>query len=237
MTNHIFILILFFLTAFSGLVFYLFDNKVLDKIKGPGLFFALGTLGGTIFFHLVPEYLETEGSRLIYFLLAIPGFCVWFLPALFRKRTDKKNTPSIIALMAGDALHNAFTSVIWMSLCLASGRVELLLVPAILIHEIPHKVGNFAIMIFSGISKQNALLLSILSSLFFFAGVFMLTSDMHFNGTYMIPFIIGTLCYTLVSGIWHERASLSKRSLWVWLAGGFFLMIFVGELSHLWHHH
>jgi len=232
--DPIFILFLFFLTGFSGFIFYLFNNSALEKIRRPGLFLALGTLAGTIFFHLVPEYVEHNGTELRYGLLAIPGFLVWFLPGLFKKdRSEVK--PSIVALIAGDAVHNTFTSLLWLSLCITSGRVEMLVVPAIILHEIPHKVGNFGIMIFSGLSKRTAMLLNIFACVFFFAGLLIYSTDVHFDGKIMMPIIIGTLSYTFFSGLYHERAFIRKPVSLLWLAGGCVLMVLVSMWTGGWH--
>lgn len=236
MTNHVLILFLFFLTGTSGFIFYFFKNSELGKIRRPGLLIALGTLGGTIFFHLVPEYVEHHSTDLIYGLLAIPGFLVWFVPQLFRKNKAEVK-PSIVALMAGDAIHNALTSLLWLSLCLVSGKPEMMVVPAIIFHEIPHKAGNFGIMIFSGVSKQMAMLLNLFASLFFFAGLILYTDQITFDGKIFIPLIIGTLSYTFFSGLFHERAAIKQPSTWLWLAAGLFFMIFVSLLTNGWDHH
>lgn len=235
MTDHILILFLFFLTGFSGFVFYLFKNSELGKIRRPGLLLALGTLGGTVFFHLVPEYAEHHPSDWLYGLLAIPGFLVWFIPDLFRKK-EAEVKPSIIALVVGDAVHNAFTSLLWLSLCLVSGKPEMMVVPAIIFHEIPHKAGNFGIMIFSGMSKKMAMLLNVFASLFFFAGLVLYTDQVQFDGKIFMPVIIGTLSYTFFSGLYHERAAIKQLSTWLWLAAGLFLMIFVSLLTNGWDH-
>ena len=227
--NQVLILVLFFLTGFSGIIFYLFGDKLLEKIKFPGLFFALGTLGGTVFFHLLPEYIEHHKNDTLYVLLAIPGFLVWFIPGFFKNKKEESKY-SIAALMAGDALHNAFTSILWLSLCIASGRIEFMILPAIMLHEIPHKVGNFGIMIFSGMSKKKALVYSVIAASFFFTALFLYNVDIHIDGKIFIPIIVGTLCYTFFSGIYHERQSLKGKNLY-WLAAGLFLMIFVNLLT------
>ena len=227
--NQLLILALFFFTGFSGIVFYLFGDKLLEKIKFPGLFFALGTLGGTVFFHLLPEYIEHHENDMLYVFLAIPGFLVWFIPVFFKNKKEESKY-SIVALMAGDALHNAFTSILWLSLCIASGRIEFMILPAIMLHEIPHKVGNFGIMIFSGMSKKRALIYSVIASSFFFTALFLYNVDVHIDGKIFIPIIVGTLCYTFFSGIYHERQSLKGKNLY-WLAAGLFLMIFVNLLT------
>lgn len=216
------------------MVFYLFGKDFLNKIKVPGFFFALGTLGGTVFFHLVPEYIEQHETHWQYLLLAIPGFLVWFIPAIMKQKKDDTKH-SIIALMAGDALHNAFTSILWLSLCIASGRIEFMLIPAMMLHEIPHKAGNFGIMIFSGVSKKMALLMSISASAFFFTGLFLYQLKIEMDGKILIPIIIGTLTYTLYSGLKHESAALKTKGAWIWLLSGLFLMIFVNLVTAGWH--
>lgn len=232
--EQISILFLFFLTGFSGVIFYAFKNSDLAAIRRPGLLLALGTLGGTIFLHLLPEYLEQHPDDLLYVLGAIPGFLVWLLPGLLRKNRNEVK-PSLVALIAGDAIHNALTSLLWLSLCLASGRAEMMVIPAIILHEIPHKAGNFGIMIFSGLSKRTAMMLNLFSSLFFFAGLLLYSGNLQFDGKIFIPVIIGTLSYTFFSGLYHERDGMRKPGWWLWLAGGFFLMIFVFLFTHAGH--
>lgn len=236
MTDQILILFLFFLTGFSGFIFYFFKNSEIRNIRRPGLLLALGTLGGTVFFHLVPEYIDHHrADGILYGLLAVPGFLVWFIPGLFRKNKNEVK-PSIVALIVGDAVHNAFTSLLWLSLCLVSGKPEMMVVPAIILHEIPHKAGNFGIMIFSGMSKKKAMLLNLFAGLFFFAGLILYTERMAFDGKIFMPVIIGTLSYTFFSGLFHERAAFKQVSTWLWLATGLFFMIFVSLLTNGWDH-
>lgn len=233
LASYALILFLLFLSGFSGLIFYLLGEAYLQKVKTPGLLFALGTLGGTIFSHLLPEYLSEHTTK-AYLFLIVPGFAIWYVPSLFYKKSSSQ--PSLIALVAGDSLHNAFTSVLWISLCVASGRIEYTVLPAILLHEFPHKVGNFGIMIFSGLDKKKALLLSVFAALFFFSGLAIVSLGIAASGLYVIPFVIGTLLFTLVSGLLHEKQNIKEMPiLFLWFFAGVFFMLFAGILTEGFH--
>jgi len=232
------ILALFFLTGFSGLLLLIPGKKNIDRIKVQGLLFAFGTLAGTIFFHMVPEFIEHNPGQYAYLLLAVPSFLFWFFPLLFKKKKSdeaaEKN--SIWALLFGDAIHNAFTSILWVSLCLSSGRPEMMILPALFIHEIPHKASNYGILIFSGINKFSALAYSLFSTFFFFSGLFLYSTELNVNGKVLIPIIIGTLSYSLFRGLYSHLKTLKKLNMAIWFLGGVFLMVIftllTAELEH-----
>lgn len=212
-------------------MFFFLDQKLLERIKEPGLNLALGTLGGTVAFHLIPEFFSRSGSDLSLFLIIFfIGFGSMFLPGLLRKKSDRTGE-SIFALVLGDSIHNALTSFIWVSVSLASGSPAYMLLPAFILHEIPHKMGNFGIMVFSGLSRKKAMILSATSASFFFSGIIMRFIPAEPDLKTLIPLVSGLLIYTFFSGLFRMAKSPGGfKSDLTWLAAGFILMGLMAKL-------
>lgn len=226
LNSPIIILSILFLTGFSGLIFFLFDEKTLNKIKIPGLLFALGTLAGTVVFHLVPEHFSGHTDILNFLIWAVPAFLVWYLPSFIINR-NKNTTPSVAALLLGDAIHNMATSLLLVSVCITQPGSEWMLLPAILLHEIPHKAGNFGILHFSGLNRIKSLLLVLLSSALFFSGMLLFITDLHINREYVVPIVVGSLSYTFVSGLVHEYRTTSVGKMLLWVTAGMLFMFLI----------
>src|SRR5690242_12329415 len=68
-------------------------------------------------------------------------------------------------VMVGDALHNVMDGVLIAAAFLTDVHLGIVTALAIMAHEIPQEVGNFAVLLHSGASRQRALVLNLLTSL------------------------------------------------------------------------
>jgi len=68
-------------------------------------------------------------------------------------------------VLVGDALHNVLDGVLIAAAFLTDTHLGIVTALAIMAHEIPQEVGNFAVLLNSGISRRRALLLNLLTSL------------------------------------------------------------------------
>jgi len=75
----------------------------------------------------------------------------------------KKASGSLV--LVGDALHNVLDGVLIAAAFLTDVHVGIVTALAIMAHEIPQEVGNFAVLLNSGVSRRRALLLNLLTSL------------------------------------------------------------------------
>jgi len=73
-------------------------------------------------------------------------------------------------IIAGDSFHNFTDGVIIAGAFLADVRLGLVTAVAIIAHEIPQEIGDFIILLHSGFTKRQALLLNAASSLATVAG-------------------------------------------------------------------
>ena len=68
-------------------------------------------------------------------------------------------------VLVGDALHNVLDGVLIAAAFLTDTHLGLVTAIAIMAHEIPQEVGNFAVLLHSGMSRARALALNLLASL------------------------------------------------------------------------
>jgi zinc and cadmium transporter len=68
-------------------------------------------------------------------------------------------------VLVGDALHNVLDGVLIAAAFLTDMHLGIVTSIAIAAHEIPQEVGNFAVLLHSGVSRSRALLLNLLTSL------------------------------------------------------------------------
>jgi zinc and cadmium transporter len=68
-------------------------------------------------------------------------------------------------VLIGDALHNVLDGVLIAAAFLTDVHLGIVTAVAIMAHEIPQEVGNFAVLLNSSVSRRRALVLNLLTSL------------------------------------------------------------------------
>jgi zinc and cadmium transporter len=79
------------------------------------------------------------------------------------EQARKKASGSLV--LVGDALHNVLDGVLIAAAFLTDVHLGIVTALAIMAHEIPQEVGNFAVLLHSGVSRRRALILNLLTSL------------------------------------------------------------------------
>ena len=79
------------------------------------------------------------------------------------EQARKKASGALV--LVGDALHNVLDGVLIAAAFLTDIHLGIVTAVAIMAHEIPQEVGNFAVLLHSGASRRRALLLNLLTSL------------------------------------------------------------------------
>jgi zinc and cadmium transporter len=75
------------------------------------------------------------------------------------------NAASGVLVIIGDSIHNALDGVLIASAFLTSFPLGLVTTFAVSAHEIPHRVGDFAILVHSGMSRGRAFLMNMATGL------------------------------------------------------------------------
>jgi zinc and cadmium transporter len=76
-----------------------------------------------------------------------------------------RDRASGVLVIIGDSIHNALDGVLIAAAFLTSFPLGLLTTFAVAAHEIPHRVGDFAILVHSGMSRRRALIMNMATGL------------------------------------------------------------------------
>lgn len=136
--------------------------------------FAAGVLLTTAFMDLLPEAIEDGGdvktvmfmalSGLIFFFL-LEGFIHWFHSHNKDSDNKPKTKPVVPLIIIGDTIHNFIDGIAIAAGFLISPINGIVVTLAVAAHEIPQEMGDFMIMLHSGVSKKKVILFNLLSSL------------------------------------------------------------------------
>jgi zinc and cadmium transporter len=146
--------------------------------------FATGALLGAALLALVPDALEgagPSGARGIGIAL-VAGIVVFFVLeklVLWRHshsseyadhgahhhHHEHREQASAVLVIIGDSIHNALDGVIIGAAFLTDTSLGIVTAVAVTAHEIPQEIGDFAVLLHSGMSRARALAFNLMSSL------------------------------------------------------------------------
>lgn len=216
--------------------------------------FAAGGLLGGAFFHLLPEAMELNENALP---VALFGLIVFFaLDSLLwvyhchaghtlhdahkhgHASCPPERTVGWLNLM-GDAIHNLTDGVVIASAFLVNPALGWATTMAVALHEIPQEIGDFGILIHSGMNRRKALILNGLVALTVLVGILgVFAAQEYVSGitAYTLPFAAGGFiymaCTNLLSEI-KEESSLKRRAIQcLFLLLGLALLWFTREAKH-----
>lgn len=159
----------------SGLVI-LFKEEKFRKISLLMVSFAVGALFGDVFIHILPESFAKSGGSLLVSLYVVAGILIFFVLEKFvRWRhchlpiSEKHYHPLVSMNLVGDGMHNLIDGMLIGASYIVSIPIGIATTLAIILHEIPQELGDFSILIHTGLSAKKALFFNFLLSL---AGIF-----------------------------------------------------------------
>ncbi len=157
------------LISLIGIVSFLIKEDLLNKILFLFIGFSAGALIGGAFLHLIPEGLE-QGNPQRVFLYTILGFTLFFLLEKYlhwRHCHDEicEIHPFTYLNLIGDGFHNFLDGMVIAASFLVSIKLGLVTTLAVILHEIPQELGDFAVLVYGGFTKTKALLFNLLSAL------------------------------------------------------------------------
>ncbi len=132
--------------------------------------FSAGALLGDVFIHILPEIMQSETSvqNGAYVLVGIMLFFVLERVLLWHHShsSHQEKIHSVVHLtIIGDALHNFLDGVAIAAAFLISIPVGIATATAVIFHEIPQEIGQFAVLVHGGWSRTKALLYNFFSAL------------------------------------------------------------------------
>jgi zinc and cadmium transporter len=206
-----------------GLAALALSDTSIRRVSTVLVAFAVGTMLGDAFLHLLPEALAEAPSGAT-LARTLAGFLVFFaLEKLVRHRHgplhrhhhgDREPLPERAAInLLGDALHNFIDGVLIGASWLVSPGLGLSTTLAVLLHELPQELGDFGVLLQSGLSVRRAALLNLASASSAMAGtlVTLVVGELlgHAVTEWLVPVTAGAFLYIgaagLVPELQHDR--------------------------------
>lgn len=167
------------LISFIGVLSFVFKGGFLDRILLLLVGFSAGALMGDAFIHLIPEGMEgSSGSNFPLFILL--SFSIFFImeKVIHWRHCHKQGGQCqehafTYTSLIGDGLHNFIDGLAIAASFVVDWRLGVTTTVAIILHEIPQEIGDFAILLYGGFSRAKALLFNFLTaSLAIFGAIF-----------------------------------------------------------------
>jgi zinc and cadmium transporter len=186
-----------------GIFTFLFNQKNLSKIVLYLVSFSVGALFGDVFIHLLPQAFKDANQGLIGIYI-MSGIVFSFIVEKFIRwrhchiETSKQHIhPFAYVNLIGDAMHNFIDGLVIAGAYFVSVPAGIATTIAIVLHEIPHEVGNFGVLIHGGFSRGKALFLNFVTALAALLGAIigLVLSGFSTTFTFLIPFAAGNLIY------------------------------------------
>jgi len=214
------------LIGFIGITTLLLKQKVLQELIIMLVAFAAGSLMGTALLHLLPESIAALGVENTA-LLTLASFSLFYLiEKILHWRHCHHNDCKIHAFaymnLIGDSIHNVIDGLIIAGTFMISFPLGISTTLAIILHEIPQELGDFAVLIHAGFSKQKALLMNVLVAFTaLFGGIIGYFVSKSLNMVnYLLPLAAGGFLYLpavdLIPEIRKEKNGL--KSFWAFIA-------------------
>jgi len=175
--------------------------------------FATGTLLGAALLALLPSAIQMAGGERfgrIGFAMVI-GILLFFLLEkwiLWRHSHDheggdpahdhpSRNRAAANLILIGDGIHNALDGVAIAAAFMSGTEIGIVTSIAVIAHEIPHEVGDFAILLHGGLSRGRALAFNMLSGLTSVLGALLAYFALQ-NALHALPYAIALASASLL---------------------------------------
>src|SRR3989338_4836376 len=202
-----------------GILLFLRRN-LLNRILFYMVSFAAGSMLGAAFFDLLPETLENGFNDAIPFFI-FAGILSFFVLEKFlhwhHHHSEGQETHAFTYLnLIGDGIHNFFDGAIIAVSFAQSTSLGVVATIAIIAHEIPQEISDFAVLIYGGFTKAKALLYNFLTALTAIIGAlvaYFYSATVEKFSIYFLAIAIGHFIYIagtdLIPEI-HNEKSLKK---------------------------
>lgn len=247
-TTYIFLAVfLVSLASLAGVFLLSLHKNLLKKMLMYLVSFATGALFANVFFHLLPEIAEMATDLQVAFGLVLAGIIISFVIEKFIHWHHCHNLecphaePVGLMMIIGDGVHNITDGILIATTFFVDTQLGIATTIAIVLHEIPQEIGDFAVLLHSGFSRSKALLWNFISALTAFVGaiiVILLHEHLHGIEEFLLPIVAGNFLYIAGSDlipVLHKDNSAKKGFLQlIAMLAGIAVMysLFAGGMEH-----
>jgi len=212
--------------------------------------FAIGSLLGAAFLALLPHALEAGNGIDPHniFITVLLGVLLFFLlekMVIWRHchsdsceahtHTEHHHTSAANLILVGDAMHNLMDGILIAAAFMTDFDLGVVTSLAVIAHEIPQEVGDFAILLHGGFSRSRALFFNILSSVSTLVGAvaaYFLLAQMEHITPYILALAAASFIYIAVADLipgLHKKVDVSSTVQQIVLILAGVLVIFVAH--------
>lgn len=238
------------LLSFVGALIIVIKQKYLKKFLIFMVSFAAGAMLGDVFIHLLPEIIMEGNFTLTTSIYILLGILIFFiLEKIVHWRhchltaTQSHTHPLAFMNLVGDATHNFIDGALIAGSYLLSIPVGIATTIAVILHEIPQEMGDFGILLHSGMKTRRALLFNFFSALTAVLGAFIVLGIGIGNtqiASIIVPITIGGFLYIANADLIPELHKDTKVSHSVFQlisfligVGIMFLILFLPSHGHV----
>lgn len=181
---------------------------------------AVGALLGDAFIHLIPKAFEDSSNITLTSVLIIVGIFIFFIFEKFlhwhhhgEDKDENDIHPVGKMVLLSDGAHNFLDGIIIGASFIVSVPVGIATTLAVVLHEIPQEIGDFAVLLHSGYTKRRALWLNFLSALLAILGVivfFLLGEIAEVTSRWFLPISAGGFIYIAIADLIPELHKTKK---------------------------
>jgi zinc and cadmium transporter len=190
--------------SLAGAASLVLRPAVLERGQLVLISFAAGALLGDAFIHLLPEISESSaGFDLTASFCLLGGVIAFFILEKVlhwhhaHYAHEEVVHPVAVTNLVGDGLHNFVDGSIIAASFLVSTELGIATAIAVVLHEIPQELGDFAILVKAGLEPRRALLLNLLTALMALVGAIatLLASSVSDLERFLVPATAGAFVY------------------------------------------
>ncbi|MEQ8663113.1 MAG: ZIP family metal transporter [Gammaproteobacteria bacterium] len=226
------------LSVLAAASYLLLPERIRAKSPDYLLSFAIGMLLGAGFLHLLPEALaQTRGDARGLMSTALVAILLFFLlekGLVWRHHhhhgehehgCDHMPGPAGTLILIGDSFHNFLDGVLIAAAFMHDPSLGVVTALAVIAHEVPQELGDFAILIHSGYSRARAIAFNLLTSLAMIVGAVLAwyaLGQMMALIPYLLAFTAASFIYVAVSDLMpalNRRVGIRQSAVQLLLIG------------------
>jgi len=208
------------LISLIGSFFISLKEDILKKYVHLFISLAIGALLGDAFIHLIPESFEKLPNTTIVSILIITGILIFFIIEKYlhwhhhEDDTEKNHVHPVGKLiLVTDGFHNLIDGIIIGVSFFISIPIGIATTLAVILHEIPQEIGDFAVLIHSGYTRKKALYLNFFSALMAILGLIITIIFGNVAETFslwILPIAAGGFIYIAIADLIPELKETKK---------------------------
>jgi zinc and cadmium transporter len=228
------IFLMLVLDGLAGLAGGLLSERWLARNQAGLIGFAAGALLGAVFWDILPESVEglgRDGLTWAFYGFVALAIVEWFVGHHHHEKSGHVAPTLPPTLLISDALHNIGDGAAIAAAFLISIRAGIVVAIAVIAHEIPQEVGDYALLRAAGWKRAQAIVALAAVQLTAFLGalgVIFAAGRFQYGSAIVLSIAAGTFLYIAATDLLPEirvgRTPAERRQRLLGFAGGLGLM-------------